>query len=196
LPQLILFDGATGSGKSSLLKCLRNEYSLSVLVGAKLTTRQKREGDNDWEFRFVDRIPAQYSRYSFNSVGNHYAVDPNELENAIRRPLVYAISLVDQQIMEILRSDFDTVIIYLYRLWEAEELEALLSSRGASDHDSQLRRDEVASIASEYLEKIKLYDHVVLNIGAETDMINQMSKILQVYGIARDDAADQVEKPS
>lgn len=187
LPQLVLFDGATGAGKSTLLGYLRDEYRESVLVGAKLTTRKKRTSDNEWEFRFVKRIPEPYTPLSFGSVGSHYAIDYDQLVRAVDRRLIYSISCVDRRIIEILASDFITCTIYVYRSWTDIDLEALLISRGISDQfDAQLRRDEVASIAQEYLQKIDLYDHVLLNIGSKLQLIEQLAKILQSYGISGD----------
>ena len=191
--QLLLLDGATGSGKSSLLTYLREKYSVKVLVGAKLTTRQKRIGDNDWEFRFVEHISKQYSRYSFTSVGNHYAINHEELMYAINHRLIYAVSCVDRQTMELLKSDFDTVTIYVYRTWTATDLESLLISRGTSNQlDSQFRRDEAASIASQYFEKIEMYNHVILNVGSKMDMVEQLSKILLLHGITTDTIINEV----
>lgn len=191
-PQLLLLDGATGAGKSSLLNYLREEYSRGVFVGSKLTTRPKRIGDNDWEFGFVTEIPERNAAYSFNSVGNRYAVNQDELSHTISRGLTYGITCVNRTTMEALKSDFDTLLIYVYRLWTAADLEGLLVSRGDTDGSaSGLRRDEVASIASQYLEKIELYDHVLLNVGSKTNLLDQFSAILSWHGINRESATDR-----
>lgn len=187
LPQLIILDGATGSGKSSLLEHLHENYTQAVLVGAKLTTRKKRLADNDWEFRFTSRIPKQYERYSFSSVGNQYAVNVDEFQNAIQSRLTYAISCVDRRTSKLLSSRFSTVAIYVYRSWTQEELEALFQIRGTSCRlESELRREEIASIAKEYYDKIDIYDHVILNVGSRQEMIKQLAKILRLYGITQD----------
>ena len=187
LPQLILLDGATGAGKTSLLAHLRRVYSRTVLVGTKLTTRRKRLADNEWEFRFVEHIPEQYALYSFQSVGNYYAIDYEELSHAVDLKLIYAISCVDREIMERLIADFNTLAIYVYRSWTATSFEELLASRGTSNSiESHVRRAEVASIASQYLRKLELFDHVILNIESESHLIEQLSRILLLYGISRD----------
>lgn len=187
LPQILLFDGATGAGKSFLLEFLRKEYEEKILVGTKLTTRQKRISDNEWEFRFVKRILEPHSRYSYSSVGNQYAIDDDELKSAIDRGLVYAVSCVDRRTIETLKADFITVTIYLYRSWTAKDLEALLASRGTSDRpDSELRREEVLKLASQYMDKIELYDHVLLNVGSQKDLFEQLIRILILYGITQD----------
>jgi guanylate kinase len=184
-PALILIDGATGAGKSTLLADLRKNYAESVLVGTKLTTRAKRVGDNDWEFRFAKSIAEGYSKYRFHSVGNDYAVDHKQLALAIDRGFIYAISLVDSRVVRLLNSRFQTVIIYVYRPLDTSVLEALLTSRG-DDASCRLRREEIGSIGSHYLEMIELCHHVILNLGSETDMCNQLAKILELYGIQRD----------
>lgn len=190
--QLILFDGATGAGKSSALKHLRDKYSERVLVVGKLTTRPRRVSDNDWEFRFVTHIPERYSPYLFTSVGNQYAIDRDELLQAATQGFTSAISCVDRRTIEILKSDFPTVAIYIYRSWTADDLQALLAARGASHGlDAQLRRNEMDSIVTHYLQKIELYDHVLLNIGSKMDMIEQLSKILFSYGITSDAAQNR-----
>src|ERR1051326_34723 len=128
LAQLLLFDGATGAGKSSLLEHIRDEYSRRLYVGKKLTTRRKRVGDNDWEFRFVEYIPSLSTHYSYDSVGSKYAVNRDQLMETIGRGFVYAISCVDRRTMEQLVSEFTTKTIYVYRSWAERKSTRLNSS--------------------------------------------------------------------
>jgi guanylate kinase len=167
-PELLLFDGATGSGKSSLLSFLRECYSNRVHVGTKVTTRNRREGDNEWEFSFVTEVPQELREFSFTSVGHQYAVDVQRLVETNDRGLVYAMSCVDRGITQRLRGRFSTIAIYVYRPWLAEDFDALLKRRGVTDvTDVSRRRVEVASVCTEYARKIDLFDHVILNIAAQ-----------------------------
>lgn len=183
---MIFIDGGTGAGKTSLLKHLRAEYSQSVLVGTKLTTRPKRNTDNEWEFRFVNQIPEQYSKYTFTSVGYQYAIDENELLSTIKSGLVYAVICGDRRVIEALLA-LHAVGLYVYRAWTVPEFEALLASRGTLDpSEAQFRRDELSSTSGQYVEKVVFYNHVLLNLGSEPDLINQLSAILRLYGIHAD----------
>jgi len=190
-PDLFIFDGATGAGKSTLLELLRNEYSKRILVGTKLTTRKRRNDDNDWEFRFVAQVPDAHLKYSFHSVGHEYALDIDALGRARSAGLVYAISCVDRQIVQRLRSDFSTVAVYVYRPWKENDFEALLATRGISEpKDVHLRMTEIATVSREYLEKVDLYDHVILNIGSEADVRAQLVRVMEFHGIERDEGRD------
>jgi len=183
-PQVIIFDGATGSGKSSLLKYLRQEYSHSVLVGTKLTTRQRRLADNDWEFRFVDHIPHEYRSHCYNSLGMSYAVDYPSLVAAVREGLVYAFTCVDRVLIERIKFQFNTLAIYVYRSWTMGELEQLLVERGPADPTTrQLRLAEVAAVAQSYGDNVDLYDHVILNLASEADLHKQFNKLMASYDL-------------
>ncbi|MEL7223103.1 MAG: hypothetical protein AAGJ93_17395 [Bacteroidota bacterium] len=178
--QLILLDGATGVGKTTLLKFLQKQYRKRVFVGTKLTTRQRRADDNEWEFIFVENVPERFKRYSFDSVGNSYAINSDEINQIINQGLIYTVSCVDKGTLKRLKANYSAIVIYIYRSWNKEDLDSILESR---DNSSSERRDEITSITDEYLEKIQLYDHVLLNIGSEEELEKQLSEILALYNL-------------
>jgi guanylate kinase len=185
--QVIVFDGPTGAGKSVLLAWLHDEYRQAVLVGKKLTTRNKRLDDAEWEFEFVHKLPEVSSVYRFESVGNEYAVKSDDIRQAVAQNLTYAISCVDRGTIDRLRSEFNTVLIYVYRSISFDDREHVLQSRCfGSLSELELRRAELATIITSYGERITDYDHVILNIGSKSQMLRQLSNILGSYGIRRD----------
>jgi histidine triad (HIT) family protein len=189
-PQVIVLDGVTGSGKSTLLQYLRTNYSQSVHVGTKFTTRQRRVSDNDWEYSFVDAIADTYSRYRFQNLRHMYAVDSQALRDALAIGHTYATSCVNEDVIRLLVADFRTLPIYVFRPLASTELDDLLKSRGSVDAaDTALRREELRLLADDYASKSELFRHVILNIGTKAQLCEQLSKLLESYGIGDDTAA-------
>jgi guanylate kinase len=187
LPQVLLLDGATGTGKSLVLQYLRDEYRATVHVGAKFTTRKRRAGDNDWEFKFVESIPDSSRQYSYSSVGNEYAVDPVDLATAARHGKLYATTCVDPSILRRIAADFRTIVVYCYRPMTAAGLLALLATRGTRDPEEvEHRRKEVESVVADYQRRIALYNHVLLNLEGHHQLRDQVSSLLRHHGIAPD----------
>jgi guanylate kinase len=186
-PQIVLFDGPTGVGKSLLLGYLREAYSRSIFVGKKFTTRPRRIDDSDWEFHFTPKVPEENQGYSFTSVGEYYAVNIREVRTAIAQGYTYAISCTDRGIKEALKNEFSTIVLFVYRALTLDMLNLLLRSRGElGDRESAWRREEFSSVAAQYLAQLDLYDHVVLNVGSESNAFAQMERILSIYGIRND----------
>jgi guanylate kinase len=180
--QLLLIDGASGAGKSTLLNHLRRLHQDRVDVGSKYTTRAKRVGDNDWEFFFVDNIPPSATTYSFKSVGNEYSVDAVAMSTAFRADKTYCVTCTDGPTLAKLRQDFGAVIVYIFRPLSEQGLDMLLASRGASfASDAGARRNELSNVVPDYISKMALYDHVILNVGSEELLGLQMDAVLAMY---------------
>ena len=182
-PEIILLDGASGVGKSTILQYLKNEYSDQLYVGSKLTNRQGRIGDTEWEFKFVEIIPKN-SKYSFQSVGYYYAIDFEELTNIIKQGITYVISCTDRNTIEKIKNDFPTISIYVYRAQTRMQVNQLLIDRGLQNEiDIKIRLAEYDLIISKYIENINLYDYVILNIGTVHELYCQISNLLSNYSI-------------
>lgn len=183
-PQVILLDGATGSGKSTILGNLRHLYSERLVVGTKYTTRSRRLTDNDWEFRFVESVPKDMNRYKFTSVGNEYAINEAQLRETVNQTRIYAISCVDAEVMQLLSANYRTLTIYIYRPQTEKDLNALLDGRGGVTlTDKRLREEELTNVSKDYARKLRFYSHVVLNIGTVADMLYQVETIFDLYSI-------------
>ena len=186
-PELILLDGATGSGKTMVLENMRKIYKKTIVVGAKFTTREMRPTDSSWEFAFVDRIPDQHRSYAFKSVGNYYALDVYSIRDAIANQAVYAVSCVDGHVMERLKREFTTLSLYVFRNTSIEDLSSLMKAR--KEKESALRLAERTSLLTKYANRMESYDHVILNVGSKEDVRVQLSAILKANGITDDQVA-------
>jgi guanylate kinase len=178
----LLIDGPSGAGKSTLLNHLRTSQQIRVEVGSKYTTRAKRLGDNDWEFYFVDTIPPSDTTYSFRSISNEYSLDAAAMFAAFRVGKIYCVTCTDGPTLTKLRHEFSAVIVYVFRPLSEGGLDKVLASRGTlGAADAQARRSELSNVAPDYLSKMALYDHVILNVESEEFLRLQMDAILGMY---------------
>jgi len=183
-PELLIVDGVTGTGKSTLLEFLRRDYAGSIRVGATLTERRRRPTDATWEYRFVDEIPERLAKFTYASVGNRYAIDLDEIASAVSAGLCYSFTCANYAIIEFLRSRFKTVVIYVYRPLTSEEIQALMIRRQAeSTEDVEARCVDAARVLEDYATYIQTYDFVLLNAGTIGDFENQARAMLRCCAI-------------
>lgn len=179
-PELLIVDGVTGTGKSTLLEFLRRDYAGSTLVGATLTERRRRATDSSWEYRFVEEIPERLSKFTYTSVGNRYAIDVDEIASAVIAGLCYSFTCANYAIIEFLRSRFKTVVIYVYRPLTSEDIRGLMRRRLADSTDNvEARCADAAHVLDDYATYIQTYDFVLLNAGTIDDFENQARAILR-----------------
>lgn len=177
---VLVLDGATGAGKSHLLSHLRRRWADQIVVGAKFTTRPKRASDNEWEFCFVDAIPPQASEFSYGSVGHRYAIDLDQLEATVRSNRIYCVTCVDNQVIRLLRQHYKTIVLYIYRPLSAKEIERLFDERKTIvTSDIAARKSELSRIDEDYVEKLFLIDHVILNISRIANVEAQLDAIAE-----------------
>jgi guanylate kinase len=181
-PQVILFDGVSGVGKSMFLNFLKENYEGQLFVGTKLTTRERRDSDNNWEFKFLKQLPSNYE-FSFPSVGNFYAINKEEIEEKIRNGFTYVVTCTDRATVEKIKNKYAALVIYIYRNFTINEFNALILKKDSKGKTKiEERVNEFDEISTLYYENIDLYDHVILNIDSTEASLNQLIKILSLYG--------------
>lgn len=179
-PQVLIFDGATGSGKSTCLEHVREAWSTLVEVGCKLTTRNRRPMDNDWEFQFVKEIPVSPKFVIFGAVGSEYAIEMSQITKSGRNGRIWATVCTDAQAIASLKSEFDLRVVYVHRCDLESKIGSILSVRGKlSGNERRQREIEVDTALDKYTEQIDAYDHVIIN-GREIEMLRkQVDRIVQ-----------------
>jgi guanylate kinase len=183
-PEVLIVDGVTGTGKSTLLEFLRRDYADSIRVGATVTERRRRPTDSTWEYRFVNEIPERLAKFTFTSVGNRYAIDPDDITRAVSAGLCYAFTCANYEIIEFLRNRFKTLVIYVYRPLTSEDINMLMIRRQTeSTEEIEARCADAARVLEDYATYIQIYDFVLLNAGTIEDFENQARAILRCCAI-------------
>jgi len=178
-PQLLLLDGPSGSGKSSVLEHLRDRFTHAIHVGRKFTSRSPRPDDNSWEFDFVQSVPIRDGLIQFSSVGHSYAIDVNAIHAANSAGCVYATTCVDLPTISYLRSIFATSVVFLYRPMPEASFRKILDSRCIRDaSETQRRLDEFRHGTRDYIRRICMYSHVILNVGGLDELHEQVDRLV------------------
>jgi hypothetical protein len=181
-PQVMVFDGVTGSGKTTALAYIRELCTATVRIGHVWTQRSRRQDDPEWEHIFVDDIGTTGNLRKYESVGNHYAIDMNEVAETVRTGLCYVVSCADYDLVAELRSCYRTRFVFVYRPVTARGVEQLLLKRhGVRPPDTKARVADTRLMLDEYAGAIGLFDCVILNVGSLTDLHAQVRALLSVY---------------
>lgn len=179
---MLLLDGPSGVGKSTLLAYIRERWRNEVEVGMKYTTRPRRSGDNEWEFRFVETIPESAAEHAFQSVAHWYAIDIAAAARAQADGRIYCVTCTDQATLAKLRQTVQAICVYVARPMSEAAVEGLLSARGiASTSDAEARREEHRQAGSDYLAKLGLIDHVILNDAGTAHLFAQIDAIIAMH---------------
>ncbi|MCA9367615.1 hypothetical protein KC887_05150 [Candidatus Kaiserbacteria bacterium] len=177
--ELLIIDGPTGSGKSALLQHVREAESLPFCVVKKLTTRQKRDVTDD-DHLFVGRIPDDSRYLKYEDVGATYAIDIDELRRVTSQKKIPVVVCTSANVIRELRECFDVRTLFVYRHFDERTLDDLMMKRGVVDQAKIAERlSELETLAERYTDRILLYDHVILNIGAIEFLYFQFDRVLR-----------------
>lgn len=189
VPFVIFLDGATGSGKSTILQWLSSRYPNSLKVGRKLTTRPQRPGGTDSDHTFVSDIPVRHSKFAYTDVGAMYAINLDEVEETLAANKCYAVSCTRPATVEEFRFHYSAIYIYVFRPACLFSVSALMFDRGVTDAAAiQARMNEIEECIPKYSANITQYDHVILNASTGEALLLQVSNLLLQYGLSAADA--------
>lgn len=172
---IICLDGPSGAGKSHLLERAHSRSGLAVIP--KFTTRARRQGDNDWEFLFVNRIPSERGVVTWQSVQSMYAVEKRRIHQAQQNGAISVLICTELEAIQLLREIDELVHWYVHRPQTREQLVSLLTKRSTPIDQVEARLAELDRIHEDYLEKLPTIDKVLLNC-ATLDALDQQFDLL------------------
>jgi len=173
MARLIIVSGASGAGKSFLLKELKNIHNLKAVTLRKMTTRGHRNEDERIknENGTLDLIlncsseALQSCDYTYNYCDHHYGFKKKDIDDIVAKGNSPVVIVASCSTVEVIKKDYPGALaLYVQTVLSGDDLKAkLLIERDPIDVEERIRRQEDSF--NDYLEHInkKLFDYVLIN---------------------------------
>jgi guanylate kinase len=165
----VVFCGPSGTGKSTLIKRLMNEYPNAFAFSVSHTTRKPREGEKDGrEYHFVTReqmIKAiENNEFLENAEfsGNMYGTSKKAVEDVLSSGRICALDVDIQGVLSLKKTTLNPIYLFI-KPPSMEILEKRLRDRGTETDESIRKRLDTALRELEYEKKGDLFDDVIVN---------------------------------
>jgi len=198
MAHVLTLTGPSGAGKSTLIHALLDLHreGFEPIVIPKHTTRPPRKGESGKAIRskrFRETISCKKERDGkrklprscdlvYEQYGVRYGLHLRDVYECLAQGKSPIIILNDVRAVEDIRNALGPLVRSLFLFRERPDIrkhESLARERGGTDAEAVRKRfDKAQSIYRIYIENIHLFDHVVLNHGAKTDLSSQASQIV------------------
>jgi guanylate kinase len=183
--RLFVIDGPSGSGKSTILKALEQESTFNLVHVKRLTTREKRPGDEaeeNYEFisheKFLRMVEAgEFIEWKDYLFGMSYGTPRHEVESLLEvgRNVIAIINLGNLPDVKEVVPD----AVGIFAKTDLGDLEGRLRARGNHTEDQIEERLGNAAAAARFE---PLYDYVVSNNdGHLEECLNQVRLIVAAH---------------
>jgi guanylate kinase len=177
---LVVLSGPSGSGKGTLLKRVREQYT-NIRFSISATTRSPREGEidgNNYFFVTTDQFKSMIDNDKLvewvEYCGNYYGTPRQHVEESKSQGFDVVLEIEVEGALNIIKKYSDCVSIFILPP-SFEELRRRIEGRGTEKPDVIDRRLERAK---KELEFVNHYDYVVINDNIEeaaSEIINILS---------------------
>lgn len=177
--------GASGSGKTTLLLAIR-EHLGNQAINIKATTREMRSYDDFEVVSFPDGIPKDQYEYFYTSYGHEYAIDKDQLDDAVKNGYHHFVICNDIPTIEKIKADFRFNVKVIYLDFDAPEetIREIQKRRGITDDEIELRISKIKYLKDIFLDNSTrgLFDDVILNNFSENPEVALWPKIQNIIG--------------
>ncbi|KAL4896349.1 P-loop containing nucleoside triphosphate hydrolase protein [Aspergillus ambiguus] len=169
----IVVSGPSGTGKSTLLKRLFNEYPDTFGFSVSHTTRAPRPGEEDgvaYNFTTKDAFLDLVSKNGFieHAVfgGNHYGTSVAAVRDIAEKSRICVLDIEMEGVKQVKRTDLNARFVFLAPP-SLEELEKRLRGRGTENEESLQKRMAQAKNELEFSKQPGVHDKVIVNDDLE-----------------------------
>ncbi|MCD7932560.1 MAG: hypothetical protein LUH15_15075 [Tannerellaceae bacterium] len=182
MPRLIIVSGASGAGKSFLLRHL-HDIDENFIPLKKATTRPHRQGEPlNESLDLIFNSPKEVVRscdYKYTYCSHHYGIFKQDIYDTLSKGLSPIIIVADcETILEIKKDFKNALVLYVQNILSGEDLRNVLAKEGDPiEIEERIRRQNRSfQDYSNHLKK-KLFDYVLINNFSE-EFVNQITSVI------------------
>lgn len=188
MKNLFLVDGASGTGKSDLVKLILERSTEQFAYVTKATTRSRRDYEDsskfllDLEFISEEEFEARHLEYRYKYGDKWYGFSRKDLNaKLLTCDNVFVIVRNLEVIRRIMRdySFIDVIPILIHT--EQGQLKTRLKKEGLNDADIKFRLLRSHDVLNDYIQHPDVYRETVLNIFSEDVFQEVIGKIVAKY---------------
>lgn len=175
--------GASGSGKTTLLISVKAHLGERA-INKKATTRSIRSYDDIEVVSYPEGIPKDKYKYFYSQYGHEYAIDKQQLEDAIKGGYHHFVICNDIPTIEKIKEDFEFKVKVIYLSFNAPEetIREIQRRRGITDDEINLRISKIQYLKAVFIDNQKLFDAVILNKYGENPEVSLWPQVESIIG--------------
>lgn len=187
MKNLFLIDGASGTGKSDLIKFV-NDYNNNVSYIQKYTTRKSRqyERESDTKLDLLHISEEEFYNHNFDYFyrygGNKYGFYEQSIKNEFKEVDNVFIIVRDVETIKNLKNSFNHInVVSIFIYTDRDMIVDRLKKDSHTKEDIQLRIERLEISYRSYLENPAFYDEVLINSGSEQDYHRIIKSVFNDY---------------
>ncbi|MCK9209576.1 MAG: hypothetical protein M0P61_01935 [Ignavibacteriaceae bacterium] len=187
MKNLFLIDGASGTGKSDLLKHIVNTRKDASIL-RKYSTRKIREYEKrddiklDLDFVSKDKFEKANLDYVYTYYGNQYGFSKNELKKMlIEKSNVFVIVRNADTIKQLINDYYYINVVPIFVYTDQEKLKIRLINQDYSETDIAERLKKTGLAYEDYLRHPDIYDEILINNSTKEDYHRLIDLIIDRY---------------
>lgn len=173
--------GGSYSGKDELVNAMKIMDPKRVDSYRKQTDRPKRASDNN-ELHHVKTI---YSNFDiiYEKNGFSYGISSKELWQLLSKGKVLLLIVSDYECIELLKKMFGgtCAVLFLHADFDYDEIKEEMISEGLKNDEIKKRLMGIEEIKQLYINRMGIFNHVLLNTSEPEDLYDQAFNILDYY---------------
>jgi len=187
MKNLFIIDGASGTGKSDLIKYVK-EFHQNTTIIKKYTTRSKRNieyGDKyELDLKFIndEEFLSFNLDYDYTYSGYRYGFNKQDLLNSLKKFSNVFIIIRNYKLIKNLTNEYNFInVVPVYIYTDKVEIEKRLKYEGYDDENIIFRLKRIKIAFEDFLRHPDLYDEIIINNSTIEDYHRLIDNLIEKY---------------